>query len=80
MAFARDTSSVRYHGSDHIRTIAPAVVRYSPVTLLRLAFPLAIGSCDASVRGVEESAGTKAIQCKLVTPLRLIIETKFPFG
>ena len=41
-------------------TIPPAVVRYRSVTSLRLAFPLAIGSCDSSVRGVEESAGTKA--------------------
>jgi len=60
MAFPRDASSIRHHGSDHIYTIPPAVVRYSSVTFLRLALPLAISSCGSSVRGVEESAGTKA--------------------
>lgn len=60
MAFPWDTSSIRHHGSDHIHTIPPAVVRYSSVTFLRLALPLAIGSCGSSVRRVEESAGTEA--------------------
>jgi hypothetical protein len=65
VAFARDTSSIRHHGNDHICAIAPAVVRYSLVTSLRLALPLAISSYRSPVRGVEESAGTKATQCAL---------------
>ena len=60
MAFPRDTSSIRHHGSDHIHTIPPAVVRYSSVAFFRLALPLAISSCGSNVRRVEESASAEA--------------------